>query len=73
MAVNLPDPKKGERVVLLLAGEMDGDAVRRALIEAGSNPLTVPAEFLPVEQVPKLGSGKTDFAAVRRLALSLSG
>jgi acyl-[acyl-carrier-protein]-phospholipid O-acyltransferase/long-chain-fatty-acid--[acyl-carrier-protein] ligase len=72
-AVNLPDPKKGERVVLLLAGEMDGDAVRRALIEAGSNPLTVPAEFLPVEQVPKLGSGKTDFAAVRRLALSLSG
>jgi acyl-[acyl-carrier-protein]-phospholipid O-acyltransferase/long-chain-fatty-acid--[acyl-carrier-protein] ligase len=72
-AVNLPDSKKGERVVLLMAGRLDGDAVRRALIEAGSNPLTVPAEFLSVEQVPKLGSGKTDFAAVRRLALSLAG
>ena len=46
--------------------------VRTRLIEAGSNPLTVPAEFLPVEQVPKLGSGKTDFGAARRLAASLA-
>jgi acyl-[acyl-carrier-protein]-phospholipid O-acyltransferase/long-chain-fatty-acid--[acyl-carrier-protein] ligase len=68
VAVNLPDEKKGERVLLLVAGEIDPDGLRKALIDAGLNPLTIPAEIRPVEQVPKLGSGKTDFAGARRLA-----
>jgi acyl-[acyl-carrier-protein]-phospholipid O-acyltransferase/long-chain-fatty-acid--[acyl-carrier-protein] ligase len=70
VAVNLPDEKKGERVLLLVAGEIDPDGLRKALIDAGLNPLTIPAEIRPVEQVPKLGSGKTDFSAARRLALA---
>ncbi len=71
-AVNLPDPKKGERVVLLLAGELDGGAVRRALIEAGSKSADRARQFLPVAQVPKLGSGKTDFAAAKTLAADVA-
>ena len=70
VAVNLPDEKKGERIVLLVAGELDGDGLRQALIQAGCNPLTIPAAVHSVEAVPKLGSGKTDFASAKRLASS---
>jgi acyl-[acyl-carrier-protein]-phospholipid O-acyltransferase/long-chain-fatty-acid--[acyl-carrier-protein] ligase len=70
VAVNLPDEKKGERVVLLLAAQIDGDKVRKALIEASINPLTIPAEFRQVAEVPKLGSGKTDFKGARELAMT---
>jgi acyl-[acyl-carrier-protein]-phospholipid O-acyltransferase/long-chain-fatty-acid--[acyl-carrier-protein] ligase len=69
VAVNLPDPKKGERIVLLVAGEIDPDGLRKALTDAQLNPLTLPAEIRPVAEMPKLGSGKTDFSSAKRLAL----
>jgi acyl-[acyl-carrier-protein]-phospholipid O-acyltransferase/long-chain-fatty-acid--[acyl-carrier-protein] ligase len=68
VAVNLPDERKGERIVVLVAADLDPDGLRRALIDAGVNPLTIPAEIRTVNEVPKLGSGKTDFSAARRLA-----
>nr|CAA6803559.1 MAG: Putative 2-acylglycerophosphoethanolamine acyltransferase / acyl-acyl carrier protein synthetase (EC [uncultured Thiotrichaceae bacterium] len=67
VAVNLPDAKKGEKVVILLAGDYDSKQVRRQLIDAGMNPLMIPAAFYRVDEVPKLGSGKTDFVGARRL------
>jgi predicted ATP-binding protein involved in virulence len=70
-AVNLPDAKKGERVVLLIEPGQDADDLRARLIDAGSNPLMIPAEILTVDAVPKLGSGKTDFGAAKRLAAAL--
>jgi acyl-[acyl-carrier-protein]-phospholipid O-acyltransferase/long-chain-fatty-acid--[acyl-carrier-protein] ligase len=69
-AVSLPDERKGERILLLVAGEIGADGIRKRLVEAGMNPLSIPSEVLRVESIPKLGSGKTDFAAVRRLALA---
>jgi acyl-[acyl-carrier-protein]-phospholipid O-acyltransferase/long-chain-fatty-acid--[acyl-carrier-protein] ligase len=71
VAVNVPDPKKGERVVMLIAAELDPDGLRKTLIDAGLNPLTIPAQIRAVEQVPKLGSGKTDFSGAKELALAL--
>ena len=71
VAVNLPDDKKGEKVILMLSGEHDPKAVKTRLIESGMNPLMIPAEIHQVDEVPKLGSGKTDFATARKLALSL--
>ena len=70
VAVNVPDPKKGERIILLVAADLDPDALRKSLIDAGLNPLTVPSEIRAVEQVPKLGSGKTDFSGAKKLALA---
>jgi acyl-[acyl-carrier-protein]-phospholipid O-acyltransferase/long-chain-fatty-acid--[acyl-carrier-protein] ligase len=70
-AVNLPDAKKGERVVLLIEPGQDADDLRARLIDAGSNPLMIPSEILTVDAVPKLGSGKTDFGAAKRLAAAL--
>jgi len=70
VAVNIPDQKKGERIILLVAAEIDPVGLRKALIGAGLNPLTIPAEIRPVEQVPKLGSGKTDFSGAKKLVLA---
>ncbi|MBK5965499.1 acyl-[ACP]--phospholipid O-acyltransferase [Thiocystis minor] len=70
-AVNLPDERKGERILLLVAGEIDGDVLRRKLLDIGANPLSIPSQIARVEAIPKLGSGKTDFGAARRLALAL--
>ncbi len=68
-AVNLPDERKGERILLLAAEDIDADLLRRRLLEIGVNPLSIPAQVMRVEAIPKLGSGKTDFGAVRRLAV----
>lgn len=68
VAVNLPDAKKGEKVVILLAGEHDPKQVRRRLIDGGMNPLMIPAAVYAVDEVPKLGSGKTDFSGARKVA-----
>jgi len=65
VAVNLPDERKGERIVLLVAGEVDEEQLRKGLLEMGTNPLAVPSSLYQVAEIPKLGSGKTDFAAAR--------
>jgi len=71
-AVNLPDDKKGEMVLLLVASATTAvDEIRGKLSASGANPLTIPAEYWQVAEIPKLGSGKTDFAGARALALQL--
>ncbi len=71
-AVNLPDDKKGEMVILLVASATTAvDDIRGKLSASGANPLTIPAEYWQVAEIPKLGSGKTDFAGARALALQL--
>ena len=69
VAVNVPDDKKGEKVILLIGNEMNAKDIKKQLIEAEMSPLMVPATFINVNAVPKLGSGKTDFAMSRRVAL----
>jgi acyl-[acyl-carrier-protein]-phospholipid O-acyltransferase/long-chain-fatty-acid--[acyl-carrier-protein] ligase len=72
VAINLPDVKKGERVAVLIAGEIDAHAVQKQILAAGINPLMIPSEIYLIEAVPKLGSGKTDYAAARKMAVELS-
>ena len=68
-AINLADEKKGEKIMVIVADEYDLETVRKAMLESNSNPLMIPSELRVVEEVPKLGSGKTDFIAARRLLL----
>ncbi len=70
VAVSIPDGKKGERIVLLVATDLDAMNIRKALIDSGANPLSIPAELRQVDEVPKLGSGKTDFKRAKSLALA---
>jgi len=69
IAVALPDQSKGEKLVLLLAGEVDLDALKSQIRGSGLNPLMMPKEYFCVAEIPKFGSGKADFAGAKKLAL----
>ena len=65
----LPDGKKGEKVILLIAGDIDKDKMKELIEQSGLNPLMRPAELVNVEEIPKLGSGKNDFSRAKQLAM----
>jgi acyl-[acyl-carrier-protein]-phospholipid O-acyltransferase/long-chain-fatty-acid--[acyl-carrier-protein] ligase len=69
--VALPDPRKGEQLVLVTEqqGASRDDLLREAR-RLGLPELFVPRTVLPVARVPVLGTGKTDYAATRLLAES---
>jgi acyl-[acyl-carrier-protein]-phospholipid O-acyltransferase/long-chain-fatty-acid--[acyl-carrier-protein] ligase len=67
--VALPDARKGERIVLVTT---QPGLTRAAVIEAGraahAAELMFPSEVIVVEHLPLLGSGKTDYVGIARLA-----
>jgi acyl-[acyl-carrier-protein]-phospholipid O-acyltransferase / long-chain-fatty-acid--[acyl-carrier-protein] ligase len=68
VAVNLPDPRKGERIVLATENARAKRSDLQAYAKSkGAAELTVPSEIVFVEQVPLLGSGKTDFAGAAKM------
>lgn len=67
VAINLPDEKKGEKIVLLITENVEIDTIRSALLDEKCNPLMIPSDVILVESIPKLGSGKTDFNAAKML------
>jgi acyl-[acyl-carrier-protein]-phospholipid O-acyltransferase/long-chain-fatty-acid--[acyl-carrier-protein] ligase len=72
--VSVPDRRRGERIVLVTtAAEAEPGALRRAGKEAGLAELMVPADIVRLPELPLLGSGKTDYAAVRRAAIETLG
>jgi len=68
LAVNLPDAKKGERIVVLHTGGLDTAALEKTLLAQGVSGLLLPSAWLAVESLPKLGTGKADVAGAKRLA-----
>jgi len=70
VAVNLPDEKKGERIVALIVSDIEPTQIKKALVQSNCNPLMIPAEIRKINEVPMLGSGKKDFAAAKQLALA---
>jgi len=71
LAVAVPDPKKGEVVILLHAGPLKSAEISESIQKSAMPNLMKPAKYFPVDAIPKLGSGKTDFAAAKALALKL--
>ena len=68
----LPDMKKGEKLVLLLEGEIEVEILKEKIKTLEMNPLFVPSEYYKVEALPKLGTGKADFKGAKKLAGELS-
>lgn len=73
-AVALPDPKKGEQIVLLSdAAAANRDDILSWAQNHGVPELAVPKKVFRVEEVPVLGTGKMDYGAAGRLAEKLLG
>ncbi|PCK07235.1 MAG: acyl-[ACP]--phospholipid O-acyltransferase [Alteromonadaceae bacterium] len=70
VAVNLPDDKKGEKVVILSEVDIPLSDIRSKMAASGCSALMTPARIQVVESLPKLGSGKTDFPQAKQVALS---
>lgn len=67
-AVTLPDVKKGEQVVLVTeCAEATRDALLQTARAEGISEIMVPKVIITVEQLPLLGTGKTDYPGVEAL------
>jgi acyl-[acyl-carrier-protein]-phospholipid O-acyltransferase/long-chain-fatty-acid--[acyl-carrier-protein] ligase len=71
-AVTLPDPVKGENIVLLTTHrEPDRHELVMIAHQEGLGELYIPRRVLAVREIPLLGSGKPDYPGARRLAETL--
>ncbi len=72
VVIALPDPRKGEQLVLVTE-KPDGD--RKALLKEaqaqGYPELWIPRALLVTQAIPVLGSGKVDYTATRDLAQTM--
>ena len=68
----VPDSKKGEKIVLMLEGEISLEELKEKIKSLNLNPLFVPSLYFKVDEIPKLGSGKTDLKGAKKLAMELS-
>ena len=73
IAVNVPDDKKGEKVVLLYEGETEPEALEKELRAGEIPPLMLPSTLYRVDALPRLASGKSDFKAAKTCAMELEG
>ena len=66
--VSMPDPKKGERIILVTDRR---DAEVTPLLEhaqaIGAPEIAVPRKIIKVTEIPVLGTGKTDYVALQRI------
>lgn len=67
--IAVPDPRKGERLILLTdRREAEVDALLAHAKAIGAAELTVPRRIMTVPEIPVLGTGKTDYVAIQRMA-----
>jgi acyl-[acyl-carrier-protein]-phospholipid O-acyltransferase/long-chain-fatty-acid--[acyl-carrier-protein] ligase len=72
--VSVPDKRRGERIVLVTtARSADPEELRKFGKAHGAAQLMVPGDIVKVDEIPVLGSGKTDYVAARGLAISRLG
>lgn len=70
VAINIPDEKRGERIVLLVANTyQDQNSIEKSIFTADINSLMKPANVITATELPKLGSGKIDYLKVKQLAI----
>lgn len=66
--VALPDPKKGERLVLVTdKRDADSAPLLAHAQSIGAPEIAVPRKIIRVQEIPVLGTGKTDYVALQRI------
>jgi acyl-[acyl-carrier-protein]-phospholipid O-acyltransferase/long-chain-fatty-acid--[acyl-carrier-protein] ligase len=68
----IPDEKKGEKLVLLFQGELELETLRQSIKDIDLSLLFIPSEYYKVNNLPVLGTGKTDYNGTKNLAIELS-
>ena len=72
-AASLPDPRKGEQILLLSECP---DANRADIVSWAQNhgvsELSIPRKIFHVAEIPVLGTGKLDYGAIQRMARELA-
>ncbi len=67
--VSIPDDKKGERLVLVTdRSDADVGSLTAWARSHGAPELAVPKKIMRVSELPVLGTGKTDYVAIQRMA-----
>lgn len=68
----LDDEKKGEKIVLLISNisQEEVKILKGKILKSFDNKLMIPSKIKIVEDIPKLGSGKKDYGAIKILACS---
>jgi acyl-[acyl-carrier-protein]-phospholipid O-acyltransferase/long-chain-fatty-acid--[acyl-carrier-protein] ligase len=68
--ISLSDPRKGERLVLMTdRQDAEASALLAHVKASGGAELAAPKKIIKVNELPVLGSGKTDYVAIERMAL----
>lgn len=66
--VSVPDERKGERLIAYATEPLQIPEIRSLIQREGHSPLVAPATFEIVKTIPILGSGKTDYVTLSRMA-----
>jgi acyl-[acyl-carrier-protein]-phospholipid O-acyltransferase/long-chain-fatty-acid--[acyl-carrier-protein] ligase len=68
-AVNVPDSRRGERIVLFHSSpQLTLSAMKEGAKSLGASPLLLPSLLRYTEKLPLLGSGKTDYVTLKQWA-----
>ncbi len=66
--IALPDPKKGERLILVTdRRDADSGPLIAHAQSIGAPEIAVPRKIIRVAEIPVLGTGKTDYVALQRI------
>ncbi len=69
-AVNIPDARKGEKIVLITTcKDITKDGMIEAFKAAGVTELGLPSKIIVTDEPPLLGSGKFNYVAAKEMAL----
>jgi acyl-[acyl-carrier-protein]-phospholipid O-acyltransferase/long-chain-fatty-acid--[acyl-carrier-protein] ligase len=64
--VEVPDALKGVRIVAAVTGKVDERKILKQMSEHLPN-IALPKQFVLIEELPRMGSGKVDFRTVGEL------
>jgi len=67
-AINLPDSRKGEKIILLTT-EQSVDVHDLKAMTTGLSAIYLPRKIFVIEKIPVLATGKTDYSKVTKIAL----
>jgi acyl-[acyl-carrier-protein]-phospholipid O-acyltransferase/long-chain-fatty-acid--[acyl-carrier-protein] ligase len=66
--VSMPDPKKGERLILVTdRRNAEAGPLLAYAKQVGAPEIAVPRKIIRVPEIPVLGTGKTDYVALQRI------